>query len=111
MDQRRAKSGASQQPVNERWTRIAKLYGMDYYPWVTEPTLDQALRYSMGQDLDEGTRTGELARFLDNLEIGDDIRKDKQFRANVSVPFILPIRSAMLIWMRSVSAWTSRTPG
>lgn len=59
---------------------------MLFAPWLSEPTLRQALRYAMGQDLEEDTCAEELAGFLDRLQISDAVRKDRLFRANASLP-------------------------
>jgi len=57
---------------------------MELSPWITEPELDRALCYRMGQDIPEDDdRAGDIARLLDGYGFGDDVRKDKQFRANV----------------------------
>jgi hypothetical protein len=59
---------------------------MLYSPWVPEPTLDQALRYALGQDILEDSPGHELARFLDEHEVHDRERKNPQFRTSVSLP-------------------------
>ena len=95
-DRHRSKPSTARQKrkaVNSEWTHIAKVFGMEYSPWITEPELDRALRYKMGQDLPEDTCAGDLARLLDGYGFGDDVRKDKKFRANVtllsiSLPFL-----------------------
>ena len=97
-ERRRGESDTSRperMAVNDRWTHIAKEYGMQRTPWVSEPVLDRALRYTMGQNPQGDSRAAELGRFLDDLEVDDNVRKDKQFRANVSLPSVqLPIPNA-----------------
>ena len=100
-DQRKGRSGASRQErqVDQRWTHIAKLYGILFEPWLPEPVLDQALRYAVGQDLPKEYADEELTQFLDAYEVHDSERKNPQFRSNVSHlspnhPFLVP-----LIWV------------
>lgn len=94
IERRRGEPATSQQEqraVESRWTHIAKVYGMEYSPWITEPVLDCALNYTIGQDIPGDTCARDLALLLDECEIGDDVRKDKQFRSNVtfSYPFCI----------------------
>ena len=87
-DQRKGRSGASQQErqINRRWTHLAKIYGILFGPWLSEPELDQVLCYAVGQDLPREYREEVLTQFLDNHEVCDDDRKDPRFRSNVSHP-------------------------
>ena len=58
---------------------------MQYSPWISKRLLNSALRFTTGQIPEGDTRAKEVARFLDRFELSDDVRKDKQFRANVSL--------------------------
>ena len=71
--------------VDGRWTHVTKLWGMQHCPWLSEPVLDHALYYKMGQVPGGDSGAEELARFLDEHGVDDDVWKDKQFRANVSL--------------------------
>ena len=72
--------------VNSRWTHIAKVFAMERSPWLSEPVLDRVLHSTGGEDLSETDVAYDLACILDQFEVGDDVRKDKRFRANVTSP-------------------------
>jgi len=98
--------------VNGQWTHIAKAYAMMYSPWDTELALNRALDYTKDQDFEGDSAVEDIVHLLDLFKLGDDVRKDKVFRANVSHYSIqLSIPSTLLIWIYPVSAWTSGIPG
>ena len=65
--------------VNSGWTHIVKLYGMLYNPWLVKLVLDCALHCPMGQASEGDSCDEELAQFIDECMVGDDVRKNKQF--------------------------------
>ena len=84
--------------INAEWTHIAKMFGMLRSPWLDEECLNLALRYGMGEDPQGNTWADEIAQFLDQARVGNDVRKDKQFRANVSL-ISIPFSDTVLIWV------------
>jgi len=61
---------------------------MRHSPWMSEPELDHALQYTMDQDPQGDDHADVLGCFLNEYEVSDSIRKDEQFWANVSLPFV-----------------------
>jgi len=59
------------------------MFGMVCSPWLDEPVLDHILHSARGQDFLEDEDASDLAYILDLFEIDENVRKDKQFQANV----------------------------
>jgi len=92
------------------WISVAKVYGMMFCPWASEPALRQALHCKPGEGGLGDDEVHELVEFLDEAGISEDDRRHPQFSANVSPAAQLSNLNTMLTLVLKVPAWSSRAP-